>query len=73
MTEQQIRDQIESIPDTREGIIKYGIEEVFNNKKDKFESWYNRVNEYYGNIAPKEMSEKELKSLLIRMDHGVYI
>lgn len=53
---------------TRKDIIKYGIE-VFNNKEEKFYSWYNKESKYLKQL-PKDLNSKELKEELDKIEYG---
>lgn len=51
-------------------LLKRGTE-VFNSK-DKFLNWYNRQNYSLGGEKPSEVEEKEVYSILGRIECGIF-
>jgi hypothetical protein len=56
---------------TREYAIYLG-KKYFENNRD-FNYWYTAVNFWYGEIAPIDMSDKELINRIMQMEYSVYI
>ena len=52
--------------------VKYLGITAFGNEKS-FNQWFEEINFWYGNIAPKELSNKEVVTRLMQMIYGIYI